>query len=130
MKWPFFIVTLLILATASRVDSSSEGKSLIFGELIRIKNLPPAGSISNILLNRRANASHETYLDVEIFRSLFKKATPVDPEQADSWHYAPWYSGTFTYKGGTYNFLLYLGGRGLLTYPDGKKGLFSFEHPK
>jgi hypothetical protein len=97
--------------------------SLIFGELCFFRRLPAVESIVNVTIG---DFSGERNLDAEGFLRLFARAVPLKPFDPDGWQYAPWCSGDFMSGGGRYRFTLFLGGRGLLTAPDGRRGLISF----
>lgn len=71
-------------------------------------------------------------LDAVGLRAMLDAATRVsrcDPS-VQAWHYAPWTSGTFTVAGGRrYAVQLFLGGRGVLTAPDGRTTMFDATPP-
>ena len=69
-------------------------------------------------------------LSPRALRRILDRARPLAPPSspaADPWHYAPWCGGTFVTARGTYQFILFLGGRGDLTLPGGSRIRFEFE---
>lgn len=123
---------LLALAFASTVaciaDTTNDFKPL--GDLVALRQLPTAQSVTNITLTAGPNAKHGGALDATGFRKLLESASPASPDLAKSWHFAEWYRGTFVLDGRTNSFTLYLGGLGLLSQPDSKRGLFRFKQPE
>lgn len=87
-----------------------------------LRELPPAESITEISI---AGFSGDDVMDDETFRALYAQAVLLEPDVPDGWHYAPRCSGSFRCNMDTYHFTLFLGGRGMLTAPDRKRGLFS-----
>ncbi len=94
-------------------------------ELTLIIDLPDSSSITDVSLQKFCGEA----LDVAGFKRLFDRATPILPKP-DDWHYSPWYRGSFVCNNATFHFDLYLGGRGLLRCPDGRRGLFEFKMPR
>jgi hypothetical protein len=71
-------------------------------------------------------------LNEQEFRRLMASATPIpanDPTLS-AWHYAPWCSVEFTTVAGNNEAQLFLGGRGVLTQPNGDRGMFRYQYPK
>jgi hypothetical protein len=46
-----------------------------------------------------------------------------------AWHYAPWCRVAFTTWAGKSSVQLFLGGRGVLTQPNGERGMFEYAYP-
>ena len=101
-----------------------ETKTTVFGEVVLISDLPSVQSITDTEIT----IAYYRNLDAEGFKKIYKTAKPILPDQPDGWEYSPWCSGSFKYKVITYAFELFLGGRGILECPDGRKGLFDFEY--
>ncbi|MBN2042005.1 MAG: hypothetical protein JW864_18360 [Spirochaetes bacterium] len=99
-------------------------KSLMFGELQFIKELPAADSIADINITGTPGCK---IINPEDFRNWFSTASAILPANTDDWHYSPFCSGSFSCNNEKYTFSLFLGGRGLLILPNGEKGLFSFQ---
>lgn len=91
-------------------------------------NLPKSEEIINVELNEPLNKS-DTKLSEEDIKDLFNNANIISPDDQilKEWHYAPWYSGSFKTKDGTYKFQLYLGDLGFLTNPKNDVGAFKFK---
>jgi hypothetical protein len=100
------------------------------GDLVVLQHLPSGQSVSNITLTAGLNAKQGGGLDPTGFRKILECASPASPDLAKSWQFADWYHGTFVLDGRTNSFALYLGGLGLLSQPDGTRGLFRFKKPE
>ena len=125
---PFFLLSLL-LAFALFCSISTAGDFKPLGDLVALSQIPDAQLVSNITLVASINANQAGTLDIAGFRYILERATPASPDIAKSWQFADWYHGSFVQSGKTNFFTLYLGGLGLLSQPDGTRGLFSFKQP-
>ena len=86
--------------------------------------------MSNVTLIAGLNASRGGTLDTAGFLKILEQAEPASPDTAGDWQFADWYRGTFVQDGMTNSFALYLGGLGLLSQPDGTRGLFRLSSDK
>jgi len=96
-----------------------------FGNLVMLRQIPDAQSISNItLVADFLGTNHFGTLDADGFRRLLKNASPASPDLAKEWQASAWYHGSFVLDGKTNYFNLLGGGLGVLSQPDGTRGLF------
>ena len=128
MKTSLFLALTLASTVACIAGTTNDFKPL--GDLVVLRQLPSAHSVSNIMLTAGLNAKHGGTLDAAGFRKILKSASPASPDLAKSWHFADWFRGSFVLDGRTNSFTLYLGGLGLLSQPDGTRGLFRFMQPE
>ncbi|MBI5773099.1 MAG: hypothetical protein HZA89_05060 [Verrucomicrobia bacterium] len=128
MKPSLLLAIAFASAGACIADTTNDFKPL--GDLTMLRQLPNAQSVSNITLTAGLNAKQARALDATGFRKILESASPASPDVAKSWHFADWYRGTFVLDGRTNSFTLYLGGLGLLSQPDGTRGLFRFKQSK
>lgn len=129
---PSLLLALTFVSTVACIAGTTNHFKPL-GDLVVLRQLPSAQSVSNITLTARLNAKRGGTLDATGFRKLLESASPASPDLAKSWHFADWYQGTFVLDGRTNSFALYLGSLGLLSQPDGTRGLFRFkqlEKPK
>lgn len=87
------------------------------------KKLPSAESITDLIIQ---GFPEDNRITPERFHKRFSTAAPIKPDNPDGWHYAPLCSGSFKGRNRHYVFTLFLGGRGWLIYPGGRKVFFSF----
>ncbi len=89
-----------------------------------LTELPAAGQLSQVTVQRILGSNSPVPLDERQFIALWRTAKPI---AGDVQSYAIWCLGDFETPKGHYSFVLYLGGRGVLTTPDGKRGMFQTE---
>lgn len=124
-------------ASAPAVASSSApsprppcpGGGLAFGDLDDDVRLPRGSEVAQVTLEP---AIQGRPLDAAGLRAMLDAAVRVsrcDPS-VQMFHYGPWTSGSFTTSGGQrYTVQLFLGGRGVLTTPDGRRTMFDATLP-
>lgn len=85
---------------------------------------PPA--IANLMVCKKPP------LDEQNFRRLMSTAKPIAANHPSivAWHYSPWCRVAFTTRAGKNIVQLFLGGRGVLTQPNGERGMFQYAHPQ
>jgi hypothetical protein len=109
-----FMVSILAHSQGSKIDST----------LITLDSIPRSFEIIDIELIPYSN--QELELNPELFKGLIDSAVVISAEDPilQEWHYAPWYNGSFKTEKGVYNFILYLGGLGILETPEDLRGAF------
>ena len=130
MKPSLLFAVAFASAIACVADTTNDFDFKPLGDLVALHRIPDARSVSNLTLVASVNAKQGRALDAAGFRQILERASPASPDLAKSWHFADWYRGTFVLDGKTNSFSLYLGGFGLLSQPDGTRGLFRFKQPQ
>jgi hypothetical protein len=128
MKSSLLFGFVFAVAVACVAGTTNDFKPL--GDVVTLRRIPDAQSVSNITLLAGLNVKHGGTLDSAGFRKILRSASPASPDLAKSWQFADWYRGTFVLDGRTNSFTLYLGGLGLLSQSDGTRGLFRFKQPE
>ncbi len=92
---------------------------------ITLTTIPKPSEIKGLTFNL---ANPQVSFDARVFSTLLSTANPIDARNPTitAFHLSPWVDGTFTTEQGTFEFSLFLAGRGRLTRPDGKFGWFDF----
>ena len=98
-----------------------------FPGLVNIEKLPAGHTIQKVEIIKHSTDSPD--LDTALLIDLFVRAKPVHPDDnlLSNWSYTPWASIIFTTPQGSYKLNLFLGGLGMLTLPDGRKGAVLFD---
>lgn len=98
-----------------------------FPGLVNIEKLPAGHTIQTVEIIKLSTGSPD--LDTALVIALFDRAKPVHPDDnlLRNWSYTPWASITFTTQQGSYNLNLFLGGLGMLTLPDERRGAVIFD---
>lgn len=120
-RWPGALAGLVVVTLLGAAAVAEEGR----GRASR--SLPSGREIRQVQIVRCTPGSPR--LRPAALRRIIDRARPLslsDP-RSDPFHYSPWCAGTFAARGGTYRFLLFLGGRGDLTLPGGSRIRFEFE---
>lgn len=105
----------------------SQEKLNLKTDFVFIENIPKASQILTLKM-------HLIYASPTLKKNKFlrklnnaKSIKPKDHlELLLSWHYSPWYHIEFTTLSGKYELILFLGGLGTLTLPNGKRGAVMF----
>lgn len=125
--WTLFATIAVATDTLGQQGAVASAESP-FPDLVTLSAMPTVESVSELAASCFAK---EPPLDAVVFRALLSTAAPVkssDPS-IQQWHYAPWCNVAFRAGGQRYTAQLFLGGRGILTTPSGKNGMFSYTYP-
>ncbi len=118
------IVLIIVFLCISNILLSQE-KMNSHPDFILIEKLPTSFEILTLKMSLFSPVLSNTISEKE-FLTLLDKAKVINPEEFYKWHLAPWYYIEFTTLSGNYKLNLCLGGLGLLTFPNGKRGLVKF----
>lgn len=131
-----------IHAPGAQVQVADSPKPRLFGELITLRSMPDPNRMTEIQVPARDSTMADQLarlarcekppLDEQRFRALMASAKPIrsDDPSIVAWHYAQWCTVAFHLQGGRSEALLFLGGRGLLTQPNGERGMFQYTYPE
>lgn len=116
------LITFVCCLTVPVLAHSHESK--IDSILVTFDSFPSSNEIIEIELFPDINQGQE--LNSELFKELIDSVIIISTEDPilQEWHYAPWYKGSFRTEGSIYNFILYLGGLGVLKTLEDLKGAF------
>lgn len=132
-----------VLPPGALAQPRADSPSTMFPDLITLAELPGVELLAEIEvpvkdpapsgpLARSGCFAKAPALDERIFRQLMSSATAIraDDPSIRAWHYAPWCDVGFRIRGERYTAQLFLGGRGILRRPDGRRGMFSYVYPR
>jgi hypothetical protein len=119
-------ILLMAAAIGAAVASSAAPEALAESAPAPSNAIPAGREIRRIEIARCTPGSPS--LSQHELRQIMDRARPLvlaNPA-SDPWQYAPWCAGSFLTPRGTYQFILFLGGRGDLTLPGGSRIRFEF----
>ena len=144
VSWTLACAMIFVAATSAlgQQTSGAGARSGLFADLITLTELPSAESMTELeipvqdpslpgALARSGCSAKEPVLDAATLRALMSGAKPVsaDDPSIRHWHYSPWCNVAFRVLGTRYTAQLFLGGRGILSEPNGRRGMFSYTQP-
>src|SRR3954469_13753143 len=120
--------------------TNSPGPAFLAG-LVTLRRMPDPESMKDIRIPAldpgvppaiaRLSVCRKPDLGDESFRRLMAGAKPIPATHPGivAFHYAPWCRVEFTDRTGKNTVQLFQGGRGVLTQPNGERGMFEFAYP-
>jgi hypothetical protein len=135
-------ITFVATSALGQKPGPAGARSDLFADLITLTEFPSTESMTELEipvqdpslpapLARSRCFAKEPKLDAAILRELLTEARPVSADNPSirQWHYSPWCNVAFRVRGERYTAQLFLGGRGFLNEPNGKRGMFSYTYP-
>ncbi|MEP7329219.1 MAG: hypothetical protein ABI777_08395 [Betaproteobacteria bacterium] len=139
--------SLLLIAACAVVSQLAEAQAVkdvylpgLYRGLVTLRSMPDAKQITDVEIPTKdpsipaamvgLSSCMQPKLDEQGFRLLMTSASAisVDDPRIRNFHYAPWCRAAFATPSGRVEVELFLGGRGMLTQPNGDRGMFAYAY--